>query len=611
MPDQYDFFNREEPGPQWEMPLGGDWSIENNEYLYQNFTPEKSQNMFIAVLDSSTNADYTAEFNFREHSALNEHPKMGAVFEYVDPHNFNYVIVNSNTNTLEINSIRDNIHGTPIIENMPGDFDYSVWHVIRVEKVGSTGKFFFDGLHIKTISLAPGGGKIGYLSENCHAHFGFIAFSNKVNGSGVFDIYKPIPGTIDAVLYNSGGQGTGYMQNEIGLTGPNELRQDGLPIIPNTRGGFAIEGLASGEWLKYNVNIRSESTYNFAVTYASNKPENSLRIWIGDKEHKNMIHLDGTGGESKFRTVVIKDINLPSGYHTLKLQMETGTINLYDMKFVFADNTDFDMSTNFESTFDINWRYTDGAWTIAENMATIDGFGKRTYGNPYWIDYMVETNLRFLRSMNAGMILRVNNPALGGAGDSPHHGTDYLQGYFIGFNFSTLVLGKHNYGWQPLTSASGQYEMNRWYHLRAIIEGDRIKVYVDDMNTPVINYVDSMPFINGRPGLRSFNTHVQFENFRVTSNTSPTSVSDTFHYEGLQENPTIYPNPALNRVTVLINGELINQIQLLGLDGKERRRLYVNNFHADFPLEGLPPGMYLLRIYGENRTYNSKLIVNN
>jgi xylan 1,4-beta-xylosidase len=43
--------------------------------------------------------------------------------------------------------------------------------------------------------------------------------ATKLTGSGIFDVYKPIPGTIQAVHYNLGGEGLGYHDTTSGNAG--------------------------------------------------------------------------------------------------------------------------------------------------------------------------------------------------------------------------------------------------------------------------------------------------------------------------------------------------------------------------------------------------------
>ena len=96
------------------------------------------------------------------------------------------------------------------------------------------------------------------MSQDDVANFGYIAVSNKVNGSGIFDLYKLIPGTIQAVHYNSGGEGVGYHDTTAGNTGGKYIRNDNVDIRDCPEGGENIGWNNTGEWYKYNVKCSSK-----------------------------------------------------------------------------------------------------------------------------------------------------------------------------------------------------------------------------------------------------------------------------------------------------------------------------------------------------------------
>jgi len=287
----------------------------------------------------------------------------------------------------------------------------------------------------------------------------------------------------------------------------------------------------------------------------------------------------------------------------------SGSFHLYSMEILVADNIDFDETRNFDGSFGTSWKYADGDWSINDGNAYIDGYGKRTYGSKAWRDYTVETDIMFTRSMNAGLIFRVSNPALGGAGDSPSLGTDYLQGYFVGFNYSQVVLGKHNYGWESLSNASGNFSLNTWYHLRVVVNDNRIRVFVDDLNTPLIDYIDPLPLISGMAGLRSFNTGVRYNNFHVTSKlltSSPNRISG----EGIPDQINLYPNPADRFLTIDFGKEEPRQISITDLKGIGISSFESKDKQIAIPVFDITKGVYIVKIQSASSLLMKKIIVN-
>ena len=52
--------------------------------------------------------------------------------------------------------------------------------------------------------------------------------------------------------------------------------------------------------------------------------------------------------------------------------------------------------------------------------------------------------------------------------------------------------------------------------MKVEVEGPTIRCYMDDMETPLINYTDNVPFITGRAGFRTHDSSIRFDNFVVT-----------------------------------------------------------------------------------------------
>ncbi|HDS07375.1 MAG TPA: T9SS type A sorting domain-containing protein [Bacteroides sp.] len=606
LPDGYDYFDRDEPGSHWIIPSGGRWHLPEEGILAQDSSP--AGEAFIAVLDSTTAEDYTAEFNLRETFRADEEAALGVVFGYTDEGNYGVALLNSQTNQLEISFMTGGSRGTSRQIDMPAGMLYSEWHTIRIEKYLDRFKFFVDGMLKDSADGGPDAGKIGYITSGCRGEFGFIAFSNKVNGSGTFDVYKPVPGKLPAMQYRTGGEDIGYHKVNPSGEPDRNVRRDEADLIPVPLGGYALESLEAGDWFSYRINVELDRLYNINLVYATGQDDCKIRWLLDGSSHTDAIDLPSTGGNDRWRSFLIKDTELPQGFHTLRLEVIGGTFHLYHMEFVKANNASFDNTISFDGSFGTNWKYEDGDWQIIDKKAVIDGFGKRAYGSDAWRDYTVETDLMFTRSMNAGLIFRVNNPALGGAGNDPALGTDFLQGYFVGFNFGTVVLGKHNYGWQSLATASASLSMNTWYHLRVLVVGDRIRVFLDDMTQPVIDFTDPLPLINGMVGLRSFNTGVTFDNLHVTSDLL-TSVND------LQPIPSpgfgfkIYPNPAAELFTLQFHQAEKRIVRLLNLNGKTMLSRVLETTRTDLSVEDLDPGIYIIRAESATGIHTGKLVV--
>jgi hypothetical protein len=604
--DMSDFFERDTIGANWLTPNGGNWTIKNRDHLVQSLSDNEYKVLFIQPSES----DYTAEFTMKgEAESDNLNPRFGAVFSYSDEANYGIAVLCSNSKQLEISFKKDNVWGPSIYSNLPSNYNPDAWNHLRIEKSGTSYKFVFNGMQKAAITHALGAGKIGYISSGCSADFGYIAFSNKSKGSGIFDIYKPVPGAIQAVHYNTGGEGIGYHDLTPENSGNEYIRYDNVDISSCSEGGFAISDNQTGEWYKYNVNVKVAGLYNVGFRYAAATSAGRIRIRKGDIDLTDIIPLPTTGGLNQWNTFTIPCIELLAGFQTLTLETVNGGFNFYEMEFTEADSTIVTLTDTFDTNFSTAWNYVDGQWRIESGAADINGYGKRTMGNTGWTDYTVQTDITYYGALNGGLIFRVNNPALGGSGNDPGLGTDFLQGYFVGLSANAVILGKHNYAWTQLATAQGNYVSDRTYTLKVVVFGSNIQVYVDDMETPKIKYTDAHPFISGKVGLRVSNTHARFDNFSVTTHkveTPPLKIN----LPSKQDEVKLFPNPAKTneRIHIFQGNNRFQEkmrIEIFSLTGNlvSCQQTQENIFAP------ATPGLYIVNVKSSDWVQSIKLIV--
>jgi len=609
LPDVSDYFNRTEPGSTWILPNGGNWSILNQEMLVQNISNEATETWHKALNTTPTSPDYTAEFNMKEESRGNDAARFGAVFGYTDEANYGIAVIHSFTNQLEVNFMLDNVWGTARLIALPAGFNSVVWHSMRIEKSGINYKFFVDGLLKTTLTSTLEAGKVGYMTSWSHSDFSYVAFSNKVNGSGIFDTYKPVPGSVEAVHYNAGGEGGGYHDLTPGNMPGKYIRNDNVDIRDCTEGGYSITGNQPGEWYKYNINVNAAGTYNVGVRYAATATTGQIRIWQGDVDLTGVVALPSTGNLNTLNTITLKGLELTAGYQTLRVEIVGGDFDLYKMLFEEADNAVVTKTDTFTSAYSPDWNYSDGTWTIDAGQAYVSGYGKRTFGSTGWSNYTVQSDITYNDQMNAGIIFRVNNPAMGGAGNDPMLGTDFYQGYFVSLSSTSVLLGKQNYSWTQLSSAVGTYILNTKYTLKVVTSGANIKVYVTDMITPKIDYTDPNPLINGKVGYRSFNSHVHFDNFTVTTEGSGNSTG-VMNPVSKVNTVELFPNPVSDIMTIK-NIDDFSDLLICKADGQEIYKTKVTQNTWTMNLRGFNKGFYFIKLSNNSGSVVAKKFIKN
>lgn len=488
-----DYFEREEIGNNWTI-TDGSWLIEDADHLSQT----DANGSHTALFNPCQYDDYTAEFTLKA-KELSE-AEYGIVFSYKDEANYTEALINMTDNKLYVNNYLDGAVKTTKSYALPSDFDPLSWHSMRVEKNGKKVKVYIDGMRKCVVSMQAEGGQVGYTTRNSQADFGYTAISPFVDGTGILSTSLPVPGMLAANLC---------------VETSDDVKETTYSM---TIGSSRYMKCNTGSTLKYNVNIQRDNVYNIGFRYRSTA-DAKIRLLIDDEVVADEVLIEKSGTATMVQT--IKDVSLPGGHHQLTVEVIDGAINIYEYNIKRGVENPHVMADDFENGFSDEWGYREGNWNIVDGQLESTGrYGKMLMGgfdDIHLTDYTVECDIIYTSNqMNGGLLFRTTNASTGGADDNPQLGTDFLQGYIFFAGATSVALGKHNYGWQTLASANKNVSTNQPHHMKVEVEGATIRCYLDDMNTPLIEYTDPKPFITGRAGFRTHDSVIRFDNFVVT-----------------------------------------------------------------------------------------------
>lgn len=364
MPEFSDPFKRDIIGDDWENVNGGDWKISNKKWLSQD--KKGDENWYRLVTTEKTAENYTAEFNMKmKEQGTSDNPRFGAIFSYTDEENYGVALLSPKKNRLETFFKVDGIDQGWESTDLPSGYDYSNLHQIRVEKEDDTFKIYVDGMLKQTRKgLKLNGGKTGYTTQDLSAHFGYVAFSNKVNGSNAFDAYKPLPGSIEAVHYNTGGDGKGYheLTDKINL----EYRKDTVDIERNSEGGYMVGSNQKGEWLKYNTNISASGKYDLSLRVASEEENTRVKLWLDEEtDLTGIVAIPDTDGN--WQNILVDGVALPEGKHTIKVEVLEGSFDFSQLK-VNKHKKVTALYDDFNDGNDEGWTSYDGDFIVDTNL---------------------------------------------------------------------------------------------------------------------------------------------------------------------------------------------------------------------------------------------------
>jgi len=158
----------------------------------------------------------------------------------------------------------------------------------------------------------------------------------------------PIPGKIEAEDYDIGGEGVAYHDTTSGNSG-GQYRSDDVDIeeTTDTGGGYNVNHIERGEWLRYTVYVTETAYYDIQVRVASWAEKTVIETlpiigtvtWTVPLTKTFHIEFNGTdvtgpmtfvttGGWQSWTSVFARRVPLEAGQHTMRLWMDSSEFNV-------------------------------------------------------------------------------------------------------------------------------------------------------------------------------------------------------------------------------------------------------------------------------------------
>lgn len=136
-----------------------------------------------------------------------------------------------------------------------------------------------------------------------------------------------IPGTIESVHYDTGGEGIAYHDTEPENLGTGSREDEGVDTEPND-GGENIGWLAAGEWLEYTIEVEKSGLYNADIRVASPNSMGKFRLIFDGEERTGAVSVPLTGAWTSFTTLPVKDIPLYQTDRVMRIHIVEGLFNM-------------------------------------------------------------------------------------------------------------------------------------------------------------------------------------------------------------------------------------------------------------------------------------------
>ena len=155
---------------------------------------------------------------------------------------------------------------------------------------------------------------------------------------------------------------------------------------------------------------------------------------------------------------------------------------------------------NFDSTWSQRWTVFGGNWMARNNtLSTVPasaGGVKALATATAFTNFTYEGDVSVGPLGNAGLMFRVTRPDIG---------ADAYCGYYFGINAAgnQLEFGYASNDWHSIMNVPMTIVANKFYHLKVQALGSRLRLFVTDMNQPVVDINDGN-FSSGMLGVRDY-----------------------------------------------------------------------------------------------------------
>jgi beta-glucanase (GH16 family)/uncharacterized protein involved in high-affinity Fe2+ transport len=184
----------------------------------------------------------------------------------------------------------------------------------------------------------------------------------------------PIPGTVQAENYDTGGQGVGYNITSVNGTA-NSYRSDGVDLeaTSDTGGGYNIGWTASGQWFRYTVNVTTAGTYTVTFRVAAIGAVID-GFHISNSSGTNLsgtINVPATGAWQTWTNVTAR-VTLSAGQQTLTINQDNAGWNINYVTFASTEGPYGGTAAAIPGTVQAE-NYDLGGQGVAYNVTSVNG----------------------------------------------------------------------------------------------------------------------------------------------------------------------------------------------------------------------------------------------
>ena len=140
-----------------------------------------------------------------------------------------------------------------------------------------------------------------------------------------------VPGRINAVDFDNGGEGIAYHDSAPGNFSSSSYRKSDVDMYNDT-----VYQLQAGEWLEYTINVGTAGVYSVVAEVGSGTSTGSFHLELDGVDVTGPMAVPNTGGWAKPGSAIKAGVSFPAGRHVLRLAVDAGFDALYTLRVVVA-----------------------------------------------------------------------------------------------------------------------------------------------------------------------------------------------------------------------------------------------------------------------------------
>lgn len=141
-----------------------------------------------------------------------------------------------------------------------------------------------------------------------------------------------IPGTIESVHYDTGGEGIAYHDLEAANNGPGIRQNEGVDT-EYSLGAGNVGWTEDGEWLEYTIQPIADGLYDIEINLASIYNTGKFKILINGEDKAGVINVPNTNAWNTFKPLTIKNVSIAKTNNLLRLEVVSGSFNFGKLTF--------------------------------------------------------------------------------------------------------------------------------------------------------------------------------------------------------------------------------------------------------------------------------------